>query len=454
MNRIGASNLKLSVDYATQAALANPATATHRLHADQPGADAHVRPGRDVEDLPGRDRRRLDAEGAENVGLVLSNPKNLTAGAAPQIGPNGPAQLTINDDDVSTFAFSAPAYSVQRTTRPGTRRSPSTAPARPTSPRPSTTRRATGPRRRGLGLHAPRPGRSTSRPARPPRRSTSTVANDGAAEANETVNLTLTSGATTVDTSLLSIVDNDNPKASVQLSSPIYDVDEAGRHGDDHRDAQPRRRRRRDGRLRDRRRHRHGRLRLHRHARHADVHREREQRRPGTGETSKTIQIPIPQDPDAEDPETLTLALSNALPGASSVLGAPATGDGHDRRRRPARRDRLQVAALRRRRDRRPGDRDGRAARRRRRRGVGRLQTSDGSATAGSDYTATSGTLNWAAGDRADKTFTVPISWDGRAEGTESISLALTNPGGGADVGPNSAAVIRIGDDGAAAPSR
>ena len=79
-------------------------------------------------------------------------------------------------------------------------------------------------------------------------------------------------------------------------------------------------------------------------------------------------------------------------------------------------------------------------------------QTSDGSAIAGSDYTATSGTLNWAAGDSADKTFTVPVTWDARAEGTESISLALTNPGGGSDLGPNTAAVIRIGDDGASGP--
>ena len=63
-----------------------------------------------------------------------------------------------------------------------------------------------------------------------------------------------------------------------------------------------------------------------------------------------------------------------------------------------------------------------------------------------------SGTLTWAAGDRNDKTFTVPVTWDGRAEGTESIGLALTNPGGGADQGSNSAAVIRIGDDGASGP--
>ena len=31
----------------------------------------------------------------------------------PVIGPNGPAQLTINDDDVSTFNFSSGAYFVQ-----------------------------------------------------------------------------------------------------------------------------------------------------------------------------------------------------------------------------------------------------------------------------------------------------------------------------------------------------
>jgi hypothetical protein len=79
-------------------------------------------------------------------------------------------------------------------------------------------------------------------------------------------------------------------------------------------------------------------------------------------------------------------------------------------------------------------------------------QASDGSATAGADYASTSGTLTWAAGDSGDKTFTVPVTWDGRAEGTESISLALTNPGGGADQGPNSAAVIRIDDDGASGP--
>jgi hypothetical protein len=78
--------------------------------------------------------------------------------------------------------------------------------------------------------------------------------------------------------------------------------------------------------------------------------------------------------------------------------------------------------------------------------------TSDGTATEGSDYDAASGTLNWAAGDSADKTFTVPVTWDGRAEGPEALNLELTNPGGGSDLGPNNVAVLRIGDDGASGP--
>jgi hypothetical protein len=170
---------------------------------------------------------------------------------------------------------------------------------------------------------------------------------------------------------------------------------------------------------------------------------------PGSGETSKTIQIPILQDPDAEDPETLTITLSNPLPGGSSILGAPATGTitiGDDD---PL--GTIDFKSLHYDVDETGGqatvtvERVG---------GVGGAvsvdyQTSDASATAGSDYTAAGGTLNWAAGDSADKTFTVPVTWDGRAEGTEAISLGLTNPGGGADLGPNTAAVIRIGDDGA-----
>ena len=38
--------------------------------------------------------------------------------------------------------------------------------------------------------------------------------------------------------------------------------------------------------------------------------------------------------------------------------------------------------------------------------------TSDLSATAGNDYTATTGTLNWAAGDMTDRTITIPVTND------------------------------------------
>jgi len=51
-----------------------------------------------------------------------------------------------------------------------------------------------------------------------------------------------------------------------------------------------------------------------------------------------------------------------------------------------------------------------------------------GSATAGSDYTATSGTLSWSDGETTDKTFSVTIADDATPEATENISLQLSNP--------------------------
>ena len=51
--------------------------------------------------------------------------------------------------------------------------------------------------------------------------------------------------------------------------------------------------------------------------------------------------------------------------------------------------------------------------------------TADGSATAGSDYTATSGTLTFAAGETS-KTVSVPILDDAHDEGEETLTLGLT----------------------------
>ena len=55
--------------------------------------------------------------------------------------------------------------------------------------------------------------------------------------------------------------------------------------------------------------------------------------------------------------------------------------------------------------------------------------TSDGTATAGSDYTATSGTLSFAAGE-TEKTVSVPVLDDGHDEGSETLTLTLSNPSG------------------------
>ena len=73
--------------------------------------------------------------------------------------------------------------------------------------------------------------------------------------------------------------------------------------------------------------------------------------------------------------------------------------------------------------------------------------TSNGTAVAGSDYTSTSGTLSWADGDAADKTFSVPILDDSSYEGNETVNLTLSNPTGGATIGSPNAAVLSILDN-------
>ena len=56
--------------------------------------------------------------------------------------------------------------------------------------------------------------------------------------------------------------------------------------------------------------------------------------------------------------------------------------------------------------------------------------TSDGTATAGSDYTSTSGTLSFAAGD-TEKMVSVPVLDDTVDEGQETFTLTLSNASGG-----------------------
>ncbi len=57
------------------------------------------------------------------------------------------------------------------------------------------------------------------------------------------------------------------------------------------------------------------------------------------------------------------------------------------------------------------------------------------SATAGGDdFSAVSGTLSWAEGDAALKSFKVPIAADQEEEPTEAVSLSLSQPTGGAGI--------------------
>lgn len=73
--------------------------------------------------------------------------------------------------------------------------------------------------------------------------------------------------------------------------------------------------------------------------------------------------------------------------------------------------------------------------------------TADGTALASTDYTAVSGTLSWADGDSAPKTFTVPIVDDAAIEPNETVRLSLTSPfSGGILSAPRNATLI-IGND-------
>lgn len=73
--------------------------------------------------------------------------------------------------------------------------------------------------------------------------------------------------------------------------------------------------------------------------------------------------------------------------------------------------------------------------------------TADGSATAGSDYLATSGTLTWAAGDLTNKTITVPIFTDAIAEPTETFTVVLSSPNDDVNLGTPSTATVEIQDN-------
>ena len=69
-----------------------------------------------------------------------------------------------------------------------------------------------------------------------------------------------------------------------------------------------------------------------------------------------------------------------------------------------------------------------------------------GTATAGVDFVLTNGTLTFLPGEKA-KAFFVPIIDDLLVEPTETVNLILRNPSGGAPLGGQNTAILRIIDD-------
>ncbi len=78
--------------------------------------------------------------------------------------------------------------------------------------------------------------------------------------------------------------------------------------------------------------------------------------------------------------------------------------------------------------------------------------TADGSATAGSDYAAQSGTLTWGNYDEGAKPINLPITDDLDFEGDESFTVMLSNPTGGATLGTLSQLSVTLVENDQAKP--
>ncbi len=78
--------------------------------------------------------------------------------------------------------------------------------------------------------------------------------------------------------------------------------------------------------------------------------------------------------------------------------------------------------------------------------------TTDGTAVAPGDYTAAAGTVNFADGDTANKTFQVTIVNDTLDEPDETFNVIIANPTGGAALGATTTEVVTILDDDVTAP--
>lgn len=177
-------------------------------------------------------------------------------------------------------------------------------------------------------------------------------------------------------------------------------------------------------------------------------------------ETSKTFDIPIKDDSLSEGSETVTITLSN--PGGGASLGTPSTltliitdneagsssstsstttstsstgpsvGFGATQYSVDEDMPTITITVVR------AGSSSSSAA--------VTYATSNGTGKSGNEYTATTGTLSFAANE-SSKTFTVPIFNDTAGDGAKTFTVTLSAPTGGSLTSGQSVATVTINDD-------
>jgi hypothetical protein len=166
------------------------------------------------------------------------------------------------------------------------------------------------------------------------------------------------------------------------------------------------------------------------------------------GDTTKTFNVAILDDSAYEVNETFTVSLSNALGGAKLGTPSSATVTITDNDAAPGT---LQLSAA----NYNVAEDGGSLAVTVNRVGgsAGAVSvnygTANGTATAGSDYTAASGTVSFGDGDTTPKFFTIDITNDSTYEGNETFTAALSGATG-ATLGTPSSATVTITENDAA----
>jgi Calx-beta domain len=160
------------------------------------------------------------------------------------------------------------------------------------------------------------------------------------------------------------------------------------------------------------------------------------------GSATTTVSVPVNGDATPERDETFQLVLGNPSSGTIGDGSGQATIVNDDK-------PHLRVSSPH------VSEKDGAAVFTVSLDGAGTVSvhyaTADGSAFAGSDYTAQSGTLSFGRADTA-KTVSVPLVNDATLEGDETFQLQLSNPSGAASSANDLTGTATIADDDAVVP--